>query len=360
MTRIFAWSADPGTAEWRLRLPLGELAKRGHDVMIDDKMPPAVMHEDYADVVVASRTCMPAASGTFQRLAGEGRMLCVYETDDDAFTVTPDNRTAHKLFVQQRSTASVPIGLNHYAQVDVDVNTQANIEANLAAAHLVSTTNRHLAGRLAQRTDAPVVILPNRVPRWLTALPPPWERPAGRLVVGHTGGLSHVRDVGECAKPLRAWLQRLGEAAEFRSYGLDWTARVATNRSVTRHVPWQGSVPAYLRSLAGVDIGLAPLRDTEFSRSKSPLKAMEWGALGIPVVASNCGPYADYVRHGETGFLCSTHKEWREALDALTDPGLRHRMGLAGRLQACEHLVEDHAHEWLDAYTDAINERAAA
>lgn len=360
MTRIFGWSADPGTRYWRLDLPLGELAKRSHDVMVDDKMPPAVMHESYADVVVASRTCMEAASATFRRLASEGRMLCVYETDDDAFTVTPDNRPAHRLFVQQRSSVSIPIGLNHYASVDVDVNTQANIEANLAAAHLVTTTNRHLADRLAQRTDAPVVILPNRVPRWLAELPAPWERPSGPVVVGHTGGASHVRDVGECAKPLRSWLQRLGNAAELRTYGLDWTDRVRTNRSRTSHVPWQGSVPAYLRSLVGVDIGLAPLRDTEFSRSKSPLKAMEWGALGIPVIASNCGPYADYVRHGETGFLCSTHKEWGDALGALTDSGLRYRMGMAGRAQAREHLIEDHAHEWLDAYTGAMGQRAAA
>lgn len=336
--RVFAWSADPGTAHWRLRLPLGELAKAGHDVMIDDKMPECVQHGE-VDVLVASRTAMPAPSKTFRRLADEARMLCVYECDDDFGSITPDNAQAYRILNRPE--------------------VQRHIRANLAAAHLVTVSTDHLAEVVSRFTSSPVVVLPNRVPRWLTERPAQWQRDDGAFTVGHTGGASHVRDFGECAKPLRAWLQRQAGRSEFHAIGYDSTSRVASIRGRTRHTGWTPSVDAYLRSI-DFHVGLAPLRDTLFARSKSALKCLEYGALGVPVIASDTGPYSAYVRHGETGFLCSTARDWRQALDALTDPDLRHEMGLAGRLQACGHLVEDHAHEWLDAYERAMSSTVAA
>lgn len=337
--RIFAWSADPGTRYWRLTLPLGELAKAGHDVTISDRMPDNVRLGADADVLVASRTANTGASQTFQRLCCEAEMLCVYETDDDILAITPDNALAYRVFQ--------------------DRELRDNIAANLAAAHLVTTTNEHLAQRLREHTSAPIAILPNRVPRWLTELRASWESaPAATVDYCHTGGPSHVVDFGEMERPLRIFL-RDNPIARFVSFGTDNSHRVTdTRRGIVerpgRHVRWQGSVPDYLRSLAGTDVGLAPLRATLFNASKTPLKALEFGALGAAVIASRVAPYDGYVRHGETGFLCATPKDWRQALDALLDPDLRRALGAASRRQAGEHLIEDHAHQWLDAYQRAM------
>ena len=41
---------------------------------------------------------------------------------------------------------------------------------------------------------------------------------------------------------------------------------------------------------------------------------IEYGIRGIPVAASDFGPYSDYVQDGVTGFLCKTPKDWTEAL----------------------------------------------
>lgn len=41
-----------------------------------------------------------------------------------------------------------------------------------------------------------------------------------------------------------------------------------------------------------IDIGLAPLRDTEFNRCKSNLKWLEWSSLSVPVIASDVEPYS--------------------------------------------------------------------
>jgi glycosyltransferase involved in cell wall biosynthesis len=354
--RIFGWLADPGTAYWRLTLPLAELARQGHDVMISERMPDCVRFGAEADVVVASRTCNPGPSGEFQRLASEARMLCVYETDDDLFTVTPDN-TAHHYFAGDMHKQLVWTGVNECRVGEVAIDRQRHIRDNLAAAHLITTSTEHLAATLRQATDAPVVVLPNRVPRWLTEQPAPWERePRDRIVVGHTGGSSHIRDFGECAKPLRSWLQRHGGNTEFHAIGYDSTSRVASIRGRTRHTRWTPSVEAYLRTI-DFDIGLAPLRDTTFARSKSPLKLLEYGALGMPAVASPTGPY---VAASPGALLCDRPGAWRSALDELVDPDRRHDLGQAGRQWARDNLVENHAHRWLDAYQAALYRRAEA
>ena len=56
------------------------------------------------------------------------------------------------------------------------------------------------------------------------------------------------------------------------------------------------SYPGFVDWLCAVDppwhIGLAPLLDTPFNRCKSPLKAMDYAALGIAVLASDMPVYA--------------------------------------------------------------------
>ena len=48
--------------------------------------------------------------------------------------------------------------------------------------------------------------------------------------------------------------------------------------------------PAALASL-NLDLAIAPLADNDFNRCKSHLKILEYGVLGLPVIASSPGPY---------------------------------------------------------------------
>jgi len=65
------------------------------------------------------------------------------------------------------------------------------------------------------------------------------------------------------------------------------------------------------------DIGIAPLRDTDFNRAKSNLKFLEFGATHTPVVASCVEPYKEVIQDGINGFLASEPEEWYERLDYL-------------------------------------------
>jgi glycosyltransferase involved in cell wall biosynthesis len=95
-------------------------------------------------------------------------------------------------------------------------------------------------------------------------------------------------------------------------------------------VPWSAAGEAL--KLARSHVGIMPLPDTEFSRGKCGLKALQYMAVGRPVVVSPVALNADIVQHGENGLLASTDAQWVQALQALAgSPPLRQRLGLAGR-----------------------------
>jgi len=106
---------------------------------------------------------------------------------------------------------------------------------------------------------------------------------------------------------------------------------------VTRS-PWM-RYPQLPRTVAGWDIGIASVSDSEFSRAKSELKWLQYSALGIPTVATRGAPYL-VVKDGEDGILAGfSEDEWYNALARLVkDRVLRTRIGDA----ACRRVHREY------------------
>ena len=88
-----------------------------------------------------------------------------------------------------------------------------------------------------------------------------------------------------------------------------------------------------------------------------PLTLIQASLAGLPIVATKVGSISDIVVHGETGFLTETNPtRLADAIAALVvDPGLRKRMGEAGRQRAMTQfsartMVSSHE----DLYTSAV------
>jgi glycosyltransferase involved in cell wall biosynthesis len=85
-------------------------------------------------------------------------------------------------------------------------------------------------------------------------------------------------------------------------------------------------------------IGLAPLLDTPFNRCKSPIKALDYAALGLATLASDTPAYRGSIADGPAGQLVPNDPvAWHAALDWLIrDQALRRSFACQARLAFAE------------------------
>lgn len=325
---VGGWLADhEGVGYYRLRVPLDALARRGHSAVYRGDMQWRHGQRPAHHVLVGQRVSNPGPSGRW--LAARGEVRRVFETDDDLLNVDPASIKARDYYL--------------------DPGRRARLLANVRTADAVTVSTEYLAGvvRAEYGVTAPVHVLPNCLERAVFDLPPVDQ--AGPVTVGWFGSATHAGDFEQMRRPLGRWFAAHRDVPVVMG-GADFGKLLGVE---AEHRPWRPIWRDPVAYMAGIDvsIGLAPLANTQFNRCKSPLKAMEYGARGIPVVASDVEPYRRYVEHGVTGFLVTHPREWAEALDALAaDPGLRARMGAAAREKAAQHVIDDHAHLWERAY----------
>ena len=158
-----------------------------------------------------------------------------------------------------------------------------------------------------------------------------------QLVLGWSGSHSTspflylLKDVLlELRKKIAFKLLVMGDAS-FKIYGLEVEA-----------VPW--SVENEVPTLQRFDIGLYPLPlDNKWVLGKSGLKALQYMAVGLPVVATAIGANYRIIENGKTGFLVKTKEEWiQQLLVLMNDPELRKNIGNASR-QSVEDNYSIHA-----------------
>lgn len=86
--------------------------------------------------------------------------------------------------------------------------------------------------------------------------------------------------------------------------------------------PW--ALSTELEDVSAFDIGLMPMPDTVWTRGKAALKALQYGAAGVPAVASWTETNAEILGEHDGVLLCRSNDDWIDALGRLlTDPALR-------------------------------------
>ncbi len=97
-------------------------------------------------------------------------------------------------------------------------------------------------------------------------------------------------------------------------------------------------------AMSGVDFGVYPLRDSAPNSFKCGFKGIEYMALGLPVVASDCRSHRALFRDGVDGFLCAGEQQWTAALtELIQNPLRRQQMGREARAHVAASLSTDTA-----------------
>lgn len=316
-----------------MELPLREMAKHGYDVTFADAgdrfHPPSVTLADLQgyDVVTAQRWNKHTGLEVWRKARTPFSRL-VFELDDDIFHVTPENTNAYRLYSQP----DVRDAVAHAAEV----------------ADLITVSTEPLAQVMREFNPA-VTVLGNCVPAWAGMLP---HHLHPRPRVGWMGAASHGVDIGIVAAPVRRFLKRFPDW-DFQCNATDYrpTIKAPADRMFFR--PWVqvNTDPERFYESIDFDIGLCPLWPTTFSRSKSFVKAIEYGIRGIPVIASDCEAYRPVVEHGVNGFLVRHDHEWLRYMSELAgDDDLREKMGEAAQDMARRHTIEENWAQWAAAY----------
>jgi glycosyltransferase involved in cell wall biosynthesis len=289
-------------ANYRVAYPLMLLEQMGHEVRWPDGSGMLSLEAlRTCDVVLVYRRADAPMQKAIAQLQGDG-VAVVWDNDDDFLNMRQRRGNARASGMSTRQ-----------------IFTEMVRTARLADA--VILTGEPLADvfRGAGVTDD-VHVIENYL--WLE--PRPARRAHEGVVVGWIAGVEHWTDA--VGVQLSATLRKLMDKhPQLRVETVGVELKLTQRYTRTPRLGFD-QLPA---AMAGYDIGLAPILDTAFNRSRSNIKVKEYAAAGIPWLASPHGPYAGLGE--EHGGRLVPDDGWFEALDDLiTDAAARARLASAG------------------------------
>ncbi|MDD5530897.1 MAG: LAGLIDADG family homing endonuclease [bacterium] len=113
-----------------------------------------------------------------------------------------------------------------------------------------------------------------------------------------------------------------------------------------------------LKTVVDIDVNNDLFLANGIVSHNSPLKALEYGMMGVPVVATDIYPYKLVIENGTNGLLVKNkHEDWYEAIESLIlDEEKRTRLGknLNSKIMD-KYNVKAEAEKWEKAYLSLIN-----
>jgi hypothetical protein len=288
-----------------------------------------------ADVLVLKNICDPDLL-PINAERRRRRQVTVYELADDLKAVQPWN----PVYAFYRDPENVQLLQRSISRCDALQVSVAELKKRY--------------GHLHQRCW----VFPNQI----SHVPAPRPcRKFDRVVIGWAGSHGHLNDVAAVAGLLGRWvLQRPNAVLHLMCSDPIWRLfdGLPTHKRVRTPT---GSIRDYYRFLSTVDIGLGPLEDTRFNRSRSDVKFLEYAVSGVVPLMSALTPY-ETVRHGETGFLFEGADEMVKVLDHLVGAGslMRDVSQTAREYVIRERLQKDHVWARIAQYERILQEAGCA
>lgn len=194
---------------------------------------------------------------------------------------------------------------------------------------IVSTS--YLKGVVQSVTDLPIFVRKNVMPIE-KLLPPRFARMfSSPQLIAYTSGAHHDEDLALCGKALLRTATRANDIG-FRTIGT-----VTLPRWEEEGEWWQDADEwPHLRYDCLLDllsdscqIGVVPLVDDDWNRSKSLCKWMEYTVAGLATIASPVGEYAK-LKHGWDLLYSNTMEDWMVQLEDLME-------NASGRIKLVQH-----------------------
>lgn len=273
------------------------------------------------DAVLLHREAVPMPTALFERILARTSRRYVFDFDDAIYLPQPRPRSLLSAWLR----------------------SPAKFRSMVAGADEVLAGNRLLAD-VARRHARSVTVIPTTVDTERFA--PGGPRTDDSVVIGWIGSPSTAPYVDVVAPAIGEVLSRHPRAV-FEMVGAPLRSGFGDR---ARARPW--SLKREVEDLRGLDIGIMPLTDDEWTRGKCGYKALQYMSTGLATVGSPVGVATEIIEDGRTGFLATSRPEWVDALSRLIrDAHLRRSLGSAARAFVEEHYS---LRAWAPRFLDAL------
>lgn len=318
--------ASEGTYYWRLLIPARHLPARVN----------SLKHEDVGRET--ERQVGPAIwqfLGDLERTRSAARVQSAgYRTlmeADDNYLVPPP----HVPFVRKSWSSTVR---QSWGKGQTGYSHQAHRLLLPSLDGLIVSTDE-LANRYEGLVPAGIYVCPNSID------PDDWEPVEARetCVVGYAGSASHKYDLHLVERALDYAARETGPLMKLGADTARW-------RWPHEEIPWTDELPVYRRSLQKIDIGLCPLKRSQWHDCKSDIKAMEYVMAGaIPIVQADSPVFSEWPART---LSASTPKQWERAVKEAIGMTADDRHALWKSLHDYvlgERTIQKHIHKWREA-----------
>jgi glycosyltransferase involved in cell wall biosynthesis len=283
------------------------------------------------DVAIVQREAIQLGTTVFESALARSTTKLVFDFDDAIWL--PDTSPANRRMSWLKRPGKVP--------------------RLIRLADQVWAGNDYLAA-YARRFNGDVQVVP-------TTIDTDRQRPCNgarddeRVCLGWTGSTSTIKHFELAVPVLRRIRERFGDRVTFKVIG-DPTYR--QDDLGIAGVPWRAETE--VADLCEIDIGLMPLPDDEWAKGKCGLKALQFMAMGLPVVTSPVGVNTEIVRDGANGYLATSDDDWFDRLAALVESAqARREVGAAARTTVVErYSVASQRERYLSLLTALTSPRA--
>lgn len=216
--------------------------------------------------------------------------------------------------------------VDYFSQLCNNPNVRRNIQEILETAHLVKCSTESLK-------KESLLYNPNSIFKHYTfdfsLLPiiPEKNKPEGRIRVGYFGTPGRDNQFYWVMSALIQIAKKYQQVDfEFIGYipvNLQSLIKVIKETNSPSFIYTKALTPFYNEAITSLtnrdwDIGLAPLLDNEFNKSKSLTKYRDYGVTGSAGIYTNIETYNKYIVNNETGLLVdNTTEAWFNAIESL-------------------------------------------
>jgi glycosyltransferase involved in cell wall biosynthesis len=300
MRVAFLPASEDGCAFFRMWLPYLRTPNSKY-IMPDEKG--LVSYKSFSDceLGVVQRLASDKNYETLMAMKQIGIKIC-FDLDDDMWSVQASNPAKNHLKVMK--------------------DFERGFMTCASTCDIVTCSTTRLKSVVEQKigTRIPIVAIPNAIdPALLKQSILPKNK--DRVVIGWAGSDTHLKDLEQMGHNTLA-----NVVQNVPKVHLHWIGMVPPGESLLHHnrVLVHSWVPVkeYFARLStwNWDIGVAPLENNRFNRSKSALKMVEMGAIRTPCLASPVQPYLEFTSldNDLKWLLCETEKDWKTKLFELS------------------------------------------